>query len=194
MLFHAYAAHEVRGELKPFEYDPGPLGETEIEIQVQHCGICHSDLCMLDNEWQVSQYPIVPGHEVAGTVAAVGRNVTRLQRRRSGRGRLVRQQLHGCRVVPAGRSQPVLPSPGYFRIAGPLRRVRRSRPRSTSCGRRRFPPRLDIGKAGPLFCGGITVFNPILQADVKPVDRVGSSASAAWATWPCSSWTSGAAR
>ena len=78
MLFHAYAAHEVRGELKPFEYEPGPLGEEQVEIAVPHCGICHSDLSMLDNDWG-DQYPFVPGHEVVGTVAAVGAQVTRPQ-------------------------------------------------------------------------------------------------------------------
>ena len=46
-MIHAYAATEPGGELKPFEYDPGDLGNDEIEIAVEHCGICHSDLSML---------------------------------------------------------------------------------------------------------------------------------------------------
>ena len=50
-MIKAYAALEAGGELKPFEYDPGPLGYNDVEIEVEHCGICHSDLSMLDNEW-----------------------------------------------------------------------------------------------------------------------------------------------
>jgi len=63
-MIKAYAVHEPKGELKPFEYDSGILGDNEVEIDVKHCGICHSDLSMLDNEWGITQYPLVPGHEV----------------------------------------------------------------------------------------------------------------------------------
>ena len=67
-MIKAYAASEPGGELKPFEYDPGPLGQTEVEIEVAHCGICHSDLSMLDNAWGMTQFPLVPGHEVVGSI------------------------------------------------------------------------------------------------------------------------------
>ena len=66
------AAHAAGAELLPFRYDPGNLGSREVEIGISHCGICHSDLSMLDNEWGMSQYPFVPGHEVTGTVVALG--------------------------------------------------------------------------------------------------------------------------
>ena len=69
-MIKAYAAFESSGELKPLEYDPGPLGRNDVEINVEHCGICHSDLSMLDNEWGITQYPLVPGHEVVGTISA----------------------------------------------------------------------------------------------------------------------------
>lgn len=58
-MFHGYAVHESGGEPKPFEYDPGPLGDDEIEIRIRHCGLCHSDLSMIDNDWQARQYPLV---------------------------------------------------------------------------------------------------------------------------------------
>jgi len=77
-MIQAYAAHEPGGELKPFEYEPGPLGDEEVEINVEYCGICHSDLSMLDNEWGTTTYPFVPGHEVVGTIAALGDRVTKL--------------------------------------------------------------------------------------------------------------------
>ncbi len=77
-MIKAFAAHEAGGQLKPFEYEPGPLAADEVEIDVKFCGICHSDLSMLENAWGLSEYPLVPGHEVAGVVASVGDAVTHL--------------------------------------------------------------------------------------------------------------------
>jgi uncharacterized zinc-type alcohol dehydrogenase-like protein len=51
MAIHAHAAKAAKQALAPFEYDPGPLGDHEVEVAVTHYGICHSDLSMLDNEW-----------------------------------------------------------------------------------------------------------------------------------------------
>src|SRR5277367_772791 len=70
--FNAYAATAAHGPLQPYSFDPGPLGVEDVEIKVSHRGICHSDLSMLDNEWGMSKYPFVPGHEVTDTVAALG--------------------------------------------------------------------------------------------------------------------------
>ena len=70
--FNAYTASGPKGRLEPFSFDPGPLEPEDVEIKVTHCGLCHSDLSMLDNEWGMSQYPFVPGHEVTGTVVALG--------------------------------------------------------------------------------------------------------------------------
>ena len=70
--FNAYAASGPMSRLEPFSFDPGPLEPEDVEIKVTHCGLCHSDLSMLDNEWGMSQYPFVPGHEVTGTIVALG--------------------------------------------------------------------------------------------------------------------------
>ena len=80
-MIHAYACHKPGGTLEPFEYDPGPLGTDQVEIEVTACGICHSDLSMLKNDWQMSSYPLVAGHEVIGTVAQTGERVTQVVRR-----------------------------------------------------------------------------------------------------------------
>ena len=76
--FNAYAAREAGGTLEPFSYDPGPMASDEVEIKVTACGLCHSDIYMINNDWRVSQYPLVPGHEVIGEVVAVGDAVTHL--------------------------------------------------------------------------------------------------------------------
>ena len=70
--YHAYAAPSAKAPLEPFTFDPGPLGPEEVEIEVSYCGVCHSDLSMLNNDWGMSKYPFVPGHEVTGTVSALG--------------------------------------------------------------------------------------------------------------------------
>jgi uncharacterized zinc-type alcohol dehydrogenase-like protein len=66
----ALAASEARAKLAPFSYDPGPLLPEQVEIDVQYCGICHSDLSMLNNEWGFTAYPFVPGHEAIGVISA----------------------------------------------------------------------------------------------------------------------------
>ena len=74
-MINAYAAFEPKGELKPFEYDPGELKPLEVEIDVHYCGICHSDLSVIDSEWGKSAYPVVAGHEVVGKISQVGSHV-----------------------------------------------------------------------------------------------------------------------
>ena len=76
---HAYAVADKGKPLTPFEYTLGEFGSDQVEIQVESCGICHSDLAMIENEWGISRYPIVPGHEVVGTVAAMGNHVKNLR-------------------------------------------------------------------------------------------------------------------
>src|SRR5580658_4115291 len=75
----AFAALDKGKTLQPFEYEPGPLGPDQVEIKVEYCGICHSDLSMIDNEWGFSTYPLIAGHEVVGTVAAAGPQAKRVK-------------------------------------------------------------------------------------------------------------------
>ena len=73
--FRALAASEPHGKLQPFEFDPGELGPEQVEVEVDYCGVCHSDLALLDNALGVTSYPFVPGHEVVGRVVAAGPEV-----------------------------------------------------------------------------------------------------------------------
>jgi len=74
-----YATHAAGAELLAYRYEVGELGADEVEIRISHCGICRSDLHLIDNDWQVSKFPFVPGHEIVGTVEAVGKSVQNLQ-------------------------------------------------------------------------------------------------------------------
>ena len=76
---NAYAALEAGAKLEPFTYDPGPLGAHEVELEVESCGICHSDLSVINDEWGFGVFPVVPGHEVVGIVSQVGDHVTSLE-------------------------------------------------------------------------------------------------------------------
>jgi uncharacterized zinc-type alcohol dehydrogenase-like protein len=166
----AWAAHTQGGPLEAFEYDAGPLASDEVEIAVEHCGLCHSDLSMLDNEWGRSQYPFVPGHEVVGRITAVGPDAHGLAvGDRVGMGWMARSCLH-CDPCTGGdhhfcRSgqETIVGRHGGFaeRVRGHWRWVLK------------LPEALDASSAGPLFCGGITVFSPLVEFDVRPTDRIG---------------------
>ena len=169
-MIKAYAATEPGGELKPFEYDPGPLGDHDVEIDVEYCGICHSDLSMLNNEWGITQFPFVPGHEVAGKVSAVGKHVAKLSI-----GDRVGLGWHAgycneCQTCMEGDHNLCSSAQGTIvgRHGGFADKVRAQASSVVA-----LPQGLDSEKAGPLFCGGITVYNPMVQFDVKPTARVG---------------------
>jgi len=167
---HAYAALAKGEKLQPFEFDPGPLLDEQVEIKVSHCGICHSDLSMIDNEWGQSAYPLVPGHEVVGTITAVGGDVKGVKvGQRVGLGWMSGSCMH-CHPCLSGDhnlcttgEQTIVHRHGGFA----------DRVRCHWVWAVPLPEALDPAKAGPLFCGGITVFNPIVQFGVKPTDRVG---------------------
>jgi alcohol/geraniol dehydrogenase (NADP+) len=170
MTIKAYAALEPGGKLKPFEYDPGVLGDDDVEIQVEYCGICHSDLSMLNNDWKMSQYPIVPGHEVVGTIAAIGNNVTRRQvGERVGVG-WYSSSCMGCEWCMTGNHNLCQTAEGTIvgRHGGFADKVRAHQNWAIP-----LPKDLNPATVGPLFCGGITVYNPLVQYNIKPTDRVG---------------------
>ncbi|MDG1902346.1 MAG: NAD(P)-dependent alcohol dehydrogenase [Bacteroidales bacterium] len=170
MKINAYASHEPRGELKEYSFNNGDLGSEEVDIKVTYCGICHSDLSMINNEWGMSQFPLVPGHEIVGEVVASGNAVKNIKvGDRVGLGWLsescmsCEQCMEGNHHLCANSQATIVGRQGGFAdyVRGhwswaiPL------------------PENIDMSKAGPLLCGGITVFNPIIAAGVKPTDRVG---------------------
>ena len=170
MTIHAWAAEKTGGPLQTFEFDPGPLHAEQVEVRVEHCGICHCDLSMLDNEWGSTVFPFVPGHEIVGTIAAAGSQVKgRKVGDRVGVGWFTGSCMH-CRQCMGGdqhlcskTEQTIVGRHGGFASAV----------RAHWGWTFPLPAALDAKSAGPLFCGGITVFNPILLAGVKPTDRVG---------------------
>ncbi|MDX2457983.1 MAG: NAD(P)-dependent alcohol dehydrogenase [Gammaproteobacteria bacterium] len=168
-MIKAFAAFESRGELKPFEYDPGELKSHEVEIDVRYSGICHSDLSVIDNEWGLTRYPVVPGHEVVGKIAKVGDHVKHLTV-----SQIVGLGWHAgycneCAFCHSGdhnlcaTAQPtIIGHHGGFA----------DKVRADANSVVPVPDGVDLESAGPLFCAGITVFNPLVQFDIKPTDKV----------------------
>ncbi|MDO6567398.1 NAD(P)-dependent alcohol dehydrogenase [Alteromonas sp. 1_MG-2023] len=169
-MINAYAAKEPGGKLEKFEYDPGELASHDVEIDVESCGICHSDLSMLDNEWGISEYPFVPGHEVVGTINAVGEHVTSLKvGQRVGLGWHA-GYCNSCGTCESGDQN--LCSNATMTIGGRHGGFA-DKVRAQATAVVPIPDGIDPQSAGPLFCGGITVFNPLVQFDIKPTSVVG---------------------
>jgi uncharacterized zinc-type alcohol dehydrogenase-like protein len=167
---HALAAAQAGAKLAPFSYDPGPLGNEQVEIEVQYCGICHSDYSMLNNEWGMTQFPLVPGHEAIGKVVAVGESAKFVKVGQTvGLGWNSGSCLH-CHQCLTGNQN--MCDTVEFTIAG-RHGAFATRVRCHWIWATPIPDGVDLTKAGPLLCGGITVFNPIVQFDVRPTDRVG---------------------
>lgn len=166
---NAFAAESAGSKLTPFQYTAGSLGHHEVEIDVAYCGICHSDLSMINNEWGLSQYPLVAGHEVAGTISAVGEHVTHLKV-----GDHVGLGWHADYCQQCGSCDDgdhnlcASAAPTIVGRHGGFADKVRANAKSVVA----LPQGMPLKTAGPLFCGGITVFNPLVQFDVKPTDKV----------------------
>jgi len=169
-LIQGLAAHAAGAELLPFRYDPGELGPQEVEIGVSHCGICHSDLHLIANDWGISQYPFIPGHEVIGAITAVGADVRSLTvGQRVGLG-WQSNSCGQCEWCMKGMENLCAASEAtcVHRHGGYAQRVRANV---------RFvvpiPSALPSEQAAPLLCGGITVYNPMRTHCINPSSRVG---------------------
>nr|WP_207310213.1 NAD(P)-dependent alcohol dehydrogenase [Rubinisphaera italica] len=165
----AYAAREAKGPFEAYEYELPEIGPDDVDIEVISCGICHSDLSMLDNEWDLTQYPFVGGHEVIGKVAAKGEHVPALEiGDLVGLGWNSRSCMH-CQPCLSG-DQNLCPT-----IEGTITHQHGGFADKVRCHwgwAVKLPDELNPITAGPLLCGGITVFNPLVQNDISPMSKV----------------------
>ncbi len=79
ITFTGWAATAAGAPLERYSYDPGPLANDEVEVAVEYCGVCHSDQSLIDNDWGISHYPFIPGHEVVGRIVRLGDQVRGLE-------------------------------------------------------------------------------------------------------------------
>jgi uncharacterized zinc-type alcohol dehydrogenase-like protein len=169
-VIQGYAAHAAGAELLPFKYDPGEIRPQDVELKISHCGVCHSDIHLIDNDWGASQFPFIPGHEIIGTVSQVGSAVSGLN---LGDRMGVGWQSDSCGFCEWCRQ-------GKENLCAAIEGVcarRNGGYAATVRVNARFavpvPASLVSENAAPLLCGGITVYNPIRTHGVNPTSRVG---------------------
>jgi len=167
---HGLAVHAAGAHLLPYKFDPGELKANEVEIKISHCGVCHSDISLIDNDWGMSKYPFIPGHEIVGTVVAVGDNVKNVA---VGERVGVGWQADSCGICEwcrqgdehlCAQSQPTC----MGRNGGFADKVRVNSKFAIP-----LPRVLESENAAPLLCGGITVYAPLRNHGVRPSSRVG---------------------
>ena len=169
MTIRAFAALNPKALLVPHQYEPAPLGPFDVEIAISHCGICHSDIHLIDDDWAMSKYPLVPGHEIVGTVWAAGPEVAALTiGERVGVGWQA-GSCFACEWCERGEEQCC-----SRQVATCVERQGGFAESIRLDSRFVYPIPEDLASpdAAPLLCGGITVYSP-LAAYVRPAFRVG---------------------
>jgi uncharacterized zinc-type alcohol dehydrogenase-like protein len=165
----AWVATAAKQKLVRRQIDLGPLGDEEVEVQVEHCGLCHSDLSMLANDWGWFRFPAVFGHEAVGTVVEVGRAAKGVKvGQMVGVGWTAESCMHCRRCLSGEHHMCAEALPTIVEHRGGFA----SRVRPHWAWALPIPEALDASEAGPLLCGGVTVFTP-LAAFARPTSRVG---------------------
>ena len=164
-----WQASEAGGKLQAAERPLLEPATNELVLEVLHCGLCHSDLSMLNNHWGLTSYPLIPGHEVVGRVVSVGSAVNPD----------VIGELRGLGWISGSCCHCIQCLGGTGNLCASLE--------ATIVGRQGgfashvtahqdwaipLPEGIDPGVAGPLFCAGITVFSPLIDEAVSPTAHV----------------------
>ncbi len=166
----AYAAMQASYELVPFQFDAGELLDHEVEIQVEYCGLCHSDISIIQNDWHVSQFPVIAGHEVVGRIIRLGSQAKELHiGQRVGLGWTAETCEHCSACLQGDRIFCVDLKPTIVGHAGGFA----NKVRAAWQWVIPLPEQLDSASAGPLLCGGVTVFHPLIQHKIQAIHRVG---------------------
>jgi alcohol dehydrogenase (NADP+) len=173
-----YAAHSSTGRLGPFAFDRRSARADDVVIEILYCGVCHSDVHNVRNDWGNAQYPMVPGHEIIGRVVEVGPEVSRFEAGdRVGVGCLVNSCRH-CGACGKGWEQycengatytynGTDPADGSRTQGGYSEKVVVAEPFVL-----KVPDALDLAGAAPLLCAGITLYSPLRHWGAKPGSRV----------------------
>lgn len=168
-IIRAYAVHAPNTPAERYDYDAGALKSDEVEIKVHYCGICHSDLSMMDNEWGMSQYPLVAGHEIIGEIVRLGSETKGLQIGQMVGVGWTAESCQHCDPCIGGKHHVCASAvPTVARMGGFADKVRAQWQWVIP-----MPAGIDYAKAGPLLCGGITVFQPLLQHNIQANHKVG---------------------
>jgi uncharacterized zinc-type alcohol dehydrogenase-like protein len=174
-----YATDGPTSQLRPFDFKRREPGPRDILIQIQYCGVCHSDIHQARNEWGNSIYPMVPGHEIVGRVARVGAEVTRFK---EGDPAGVGCFVDSCRVCANCKEGEEQYCENH--LVATYNGTERDEKTPTYGGYSsqivldedyalKVPAGLPLPNVAPLLCAGITTYSPLRRFKVGPDQRVG---------------------
>src|SRR5450830_845318 len=178
-----YAAKHSFSSLKPYEFERNEPLENEVQIQIAYCGVCHSDVHQVKNEWKNTIYPCLPGHEIIGRVQKIGSKVTKFKvGDRVGVGCMV-DSCHVCDSCKDGLEQYCESEVGFLATYN-SNQHKPSKERHTNGGYSdsivvrqdfllRIPANLNDAAAAPLLCAGVTTYSPLRHWKVGPGSKVG---------------------
>ncbi|MBL0211565.1 MAG: NAD(P)-dependent alcohol dehydrogenase [Holophagaceae bacterium] len=179
MSTKAYAATSPTSPLTPFTFERRATGPHDVRIEIAYCGICHSDIHQVRDEWGGATYPMVPGHEIVGRVTAVGAHVKNFK---IGDLAGVGCMVDSCRTCPscARNLEQFCEKGAAFTYNG----TEMDRKTPTFGGYSssvvvddafalHISPKLDLAAAAPLLCAGITTYSPLRYWKTKRGDKVG---------------------
>ncbi len=176
-----YASKSKTSKLKPYEFSRKDVGPHEILIDIQYCGVCHSDVHQVKNEWQNTLYPCMPGHEIIGVVEKVGKKVSRWKTGELvGVGCMI-DSCHKCESCKEGLEQFCVRG-ATATYNGNLRHPEESENTYGGYSKKivvkedfvlRIPRGMEITSAAPILCAGITTYSPMRHWKVKKGTRVG---------------------
>src|SRR5216117_1526595 len=178
-----YAARDTSGKLSSWTFERRPVGDEDILIDIKFSGICHSDIHQLRGDWGPQKYPQVPGHEIAGVVAAVGKNVTKFKvGDHAGVGCMV-DSCGTCESCKHGDehhcdNSATVFTYGYPEKSSPTGITQAGYANNIVVKERvaiQLPKTIRLQDAASLLCAGITTYSPLVKASIKKGDKVGVS-------------------
>jgi len=176
-----YAGKDEKGILVSWNFERRPVGDNDILIDIKFSGICHSDIHTIKGHWGPQKYPQVPGHEIAGIVGAVGKNVTKFKvGDKAGVGCMVNSCMkcdsckngeeHHCETtgMVGTYGSPEESSPSGITQGGYSNNIV-----VTEHFAIKIPESIDLKYAAPLLCAGITTYSPMMRVKFKEGDKIG---------------------
>ena len=175
---HGYAVTDPAARLGPFSFDRRDVGPTDVKIDIQFCGVCHSDIHQVRGEWGNSVYPMVPGHEIVGKISAVGAGVKKFK---LGDLAGVGCMVDSCRTCPNCREgleqycdvHTAFTYNGTLADGSPTYGGYANNIVVDEAFTLKVSPKLDLAAVAPLLCAGITTYSPLRKWDVRKGQRIG---------------------
>jgi uncharacterized zinc-type alcohol dehydrogenase-like protein len=173
-----YAAKSAKAPLEPFSFERRDPGPTDIVIAIEFCGICHSDLHQVNEDWGPSLFPMVPGHEIVGRVMQAGSAVKKLKKGDLAAVGCMVGSCGVCDSCKAGEEQYCSKTPVFTYNA------RDEKGELTFGGYAdnivvdesfglKISPKLNLAATAPLLCAGITTYSPLRYWKVGKSSKVG---------------------